>query len=57
MLGENYAEAYIQDVKTAVETRAMHYRILYTQCSTMLEKLVDKSIEQEMVQGVCIVSK
>lgn len=57
MLSENYAEPNVLEVKKTVETQGLNYRSLYTQCSMMLEKLVDKSIEQNLLQGIGFVGK
>lgn len=45
------------DVKKTVEAQALHYRELYTKCSMMLEKLADKSLEQNLLQGIGFASK
>ena len=57
MLNGTYTEAAILDVKKTVEAQTLQYRNLYTQCSMTLEKLVDKSIEQNVLQGIGFASK
>lgn len=57
MLGAKYTEAAILEVKKTVEEQALNYRNLYTKCSMMLEKLADKSLEQNLLQGIGFASK
>lgn len=57
MLGGEYTEAAILEVKKTVEEQALNYRNLYTKCSMMLEKLADKSLEQNLLQGIGFASK
>lgn len=57
MLHGTYTEAAILDVKKTVEAQALHYRDPYTKCSMMLEKLADKSLEQNLLQGIGFASK
>ena len=57
MLGGRYTEAAILEVKKTVEEQALNYRNLYTKCSIMLENLVDKSLEQNLLQGIGFASK
>lgn len=57
MLGEKYTEAAILEVKKIVEEQALNYRNLFTKCSMMLEKLADKSLEQNLLQGIGFASK
>ena len=57
MLGGRYTEAAILEVKKTVEEQALNYRNLCTKCSMMLEKLVDNSVEQNLLQGIGFASK
>lgn len=57
MLGGEYTEDAILEVKKTVEEQALNYRNLYTKCSMMLEKLADKSLEQNLLQGIGFASK
>lgn len=57
MFGEKYNEDAISNMKKTLEEEALKYRKIYSQCSSMLEQLADKSIEQNLLQGIGFVGK
>jgi len=57
MLGEKYTESLISDVKKTLVDEALKYRQIYSRCSAMLEQLADKSLEQNLLQGIGFVGK
>lgn len=57
MLSEKYTEASILEAKKTLETEALNYRKIYSRCSAMLEQVADKSIEQNLMQGIGFVGK
>lgn len=57
MLGEKYNDSAISEVKKTLEEEALKYRKIYSQCSSMLEQLADKSIERNLLQGIGFVGK
>lgn len=57
MLSEKYTEALILKAKKTLETEALNYRKIYSRCSAMLEQVADKSIEQNLMQGIGFVGK
>lgn len=57
MLGEKYTESLISDVKKTLVDEELKYRQIYSRCSAMLEQLADKSLEQNLLQGIGFVGK
>lgn len=57
LLGGNYSEDYILNVKSGLDSIALNYRELFTQCSKHLEQLSGRSLEKTVLSGIGSASK
>ena len=57
LLSGNYSEDYILTVKNGLDSIALNYRELFTQCSKHLERLSGRSIERTVMSGIGAASK
>lgn len=52
MLSGNFDEEYITGVKSEIDSLAIDYRMLFSECSTYLENLSRSSVETNLLKGV-----
>lgn len=52
MLGGNYQEAYIDDIKSEVEKYSLEYREMFSKCSVFIEKQENASVEVNVLKGI-----
>lgn len=57
MLGGNFKEEYISNVKSEIKDYSMEYRELFTKCSLYLEKITSATIESNLMKGIGAASK
>ena len=57
MLSGNFREEYILGIKTKIEKMSMEYRELFQQCSVVLEKMSEGSIDTNILKGIGTASK
>ena len=52
MLGGNFKEEYITNIKEEIEALSMTYRDLYSKCSKYLKKLSNSALDASLLKGI-----